>query len=623
MTTTYHSITIGPILGTLFLARKTRELWAGSYFFSYLIREITKDLNNNLGNCGSVILPSTALLNDVNLVGAGLYPDRIYVESTKGKEVDVEKIIKKSFEHVIQTTSQLIYKDLENVTGAKIGKEGTYVNPFSEFDCLKCLNQYIKLYSGKVEITNGDNIIENLSSVADILDLQPRFQTVEKRKSIDDQNDTDNFPIDDDNRSPLQRFFYLANWSFLFEDGFGVRRPEFKPNETRQFTDAAFQKQITDIKWRKLTGIRPKRSFDSLIEIASRELRFVKHEDIYEQIIKEHIHNIDNIEDFTIDNSDAEEAIIQAFRKAYNKNGNKLFMDYHKYIVIIHADGDNIGKIVKAVGNTVSDIPRFSNALLEYSAKATEIVVKYGGAPVYMGGDEMLFFAPVCNRNVESIQQRKTIFELIDDLDKNFEEDIAKKFKKDIDRYYSSQSTPQNEKVYPTLSYGLAITFHKFPLYEAIKMSSNLLREIKNNYLSEKNTVNIKLMKHSGQLLPINISKSLKNNTNLWNAFLALIASTNNSTDFLSSFTYKAHTLKPLIAHAARISEERLHHLFRNSFNENYKTNEIFYKTLVTFIYSLQQFNGHLLKEEFELLYGTLRFIHFIHNNTTQYEPVV
>jgi hypothetical protein len=40
----YTALTIGPIYKTLKNAKKTREIWGASYFFSFVIKEIVKEL---------------------------------------------------------------------------------------------------------------------------------------------------------------------------------------------------------------------------------------------------------------------------------------------------------------------------------------------------------------------------------------------------------------------------------------------------------------------------------------------------------------------------------------------------------------------------------------------------
>jgi CRISPR-associated protein Cmr2 len=43
----YLALTIGPIVETLSESKKTKELFAGSYLFSYIMKNILKKLNSN------------------------------------------------------------------------------------------------------------------------------------------------------------------------------------------------------------------------------------------------------------------------------------------------------------------------------------------------------------------------------------------------------------------------------------------------------------------------------------------------------------------------------------------------------------------------------------------------
>ena len=53
--TTYLAITIGPIYATIQQARRTRELWAASYVFSLLMRELLEVLKDE--KIGELLAP--------------------------------------------------------------------------------------------------------------------------------------------------------------------------------------------------------------------------------------------------------------------------------------------------------------------------------------------------------------------------------------------------------------------------------------------------------------------------------------------------------------------------------------------------------------------------------------
>ncbi len=68
----YMAITLGPIYKTFENVRKTREIWAASYIFSFISKrliEYIRTIDKTL-----IIVPS---YDPDSLKGIGLYPDRI------------------------------------------------------------------------------------------------------------------------------------------------------------------------------------------------------------------------------------------------------------------------------------------------------------------------------------------------------------------------------------------------------------------------------------------------------------------------------------------------------------------------------------------------------------------
>ena len=75
----YIGVTIGPIYKTMKEAKKTRELWAASYMFSYILRQIASKFDREF------ILPK----KDDSIQDIGVFNDRFIFESQKG---DFEKL---------------------------------------------------------------------------------------------------------------------------------------------------------------------------------------------------------------------------------------------------------------------------------------------------------------------------------------------------------------------------------------------------------------------------------------------------------------------------------------------------------------------------------------------------
>lgn len=79
----YTAINIGPVIKTLSMARKPRELWAASYLFSYLMKCIYAEAEK----AGIKIISPAKPTQDKNKVG--IYPDRIYMEG----DFEVKKVL--------------------------------------------------------------------------------------------------------------------------------------------------------------------------------------------------------------------------------------------------------------------------------------------------------------------------------------------------------------------------------------------------------------------------------------------------------------------------------------------------------------------------------------------------
>lgn len=191
-----------------------------------------------------------------------------------------------------------------------------------------------------------------------------------------------------------------------------------------------------------------------------------------------------------------------------SKFGDKV-KSYHKYICVVQADGDNMGKIVTSDALKNGDVKRISKALLEFGYQASRKIKDYGGLPIYAGGDDLLFIAPV--RGCDS----GNIFDLIKTIDECFGvvRDLVKSMEITCDENY----------IVPSMSYGISISYNKFPLYETFNIARRLLfgeaKDVKKH--PQKNTIEWELTKHSGATFKGFISKS---DESVYSGFLNLIS---------------------------------------------------------------------------------------------------
>ncbi|MDR2639148.1 MAG: type III-B CRISPR-associated protein Cas10/Cmr2 [Helicobacteraceae bacterium] len=227
---------------------------------------------------------------------------------------------------------------------------------------------------------------------------------------------------------------------------------------------------------------------------------------------------------FDFDDKDIDDtAIYESLQK------DKSFRQLYKYIAIVYADGDNMSKTLSAL--SVEKTTEFSAKLLDFSRRAAERIEGFGGLPVYAGGDDLLFFAPVYSGE-------KTIFALLEELGADFESATDGK---------------------STLSFGLSISYYKFPLREALEFARNELF-VKAKNAKGKNALAFIIQKHSGQSFESVLSKSELSD---------LIEIAQNETDENTALPRGLHY--KLAQHETLINQtpdNRLRALFDNLFNE-------------------------------------------------------
>ncbi len=411
----YTALTIGPIISSLALAQRTKELWAASFFFSFLMEKIIENIPDN--DKSAIILPKVDK-SKLSVKSAGIFPDRLILQSENGMFQELEQAVEAALKDVFFkfTPPDLIIKcDIFK----KAEELKSYLNThIVEFE-----------YEDKKDKKTGENI-DN-----------PIFQANE----------------------------FLANCEL--QASYKAKDSEFFLKMLQEIDKSEIYKEVFD----------KGKNFPSIIEISTKSLK---------------------LDQETFKDKEDEEEIWNKISKSEVSDKLKIS---HKYIAIVQADGDNIGAVIKDVAKDgdKNKITQFSEALSEFSLEAASIIDKYGGTSVYVGGDDLLFFAPL-----ESTENQ-SIFSLIEELDKEFKTQITDKF--------------PDVKEKPSMSYGISISYYKYPMREALKTAQDLLfSKAKNS--PYKNAIAFKVLKHSGQAFEAVLKKPLnKEFTSLLNEDKGLV----------------------------------------------------------------------------------------------------
>ena len=277
-----------------------------------------------------------------------------------------------------------------------------------------------------------------------------------------------------------------------------------------------------------------------------------------------------------------DESFIQAIRRKKGDKDNFLTdgkdivddlkkLSHNKYYCVVHADGDNMSQAIKDKAN----IENISKNLFEYCKNSNELIKDYGGQTIFAGGDDLLFFAPTISK-----QKDQTIFELCETIAQDFSSKISES----------------------TLSFGISINYVKFPLYEALENSRDLLFSQAKS--GAKNNIAFNVTKHSGQSFSTIVHKG---DSEIYEKFLTLTSSIKQDKDDAQNFLHSIH--HKIDSHKTTIEqiidkEERLQNFFDNYFNKDvHKEYREFFKALREFM---------VVSKDIKQIYAALSFVKFI-----------
>lgn len=522
----YLAFTIGPITRTISRARKTRELWAASYVFSLLMNKLLSELRQ----AGyTILLPQVD--SDINKAiplsyqGAGIWPDRCFVRLDTEELPDVNSIINKACAGVKKALNTDV--DIQQfIRIYPLSANWTKATPTDE--------------AGTKNTDSDINIIHQLNILLDNIELASPYMSVEKEslnallefnKHIHSLYHTASFP-------KTNAFVLLNDNTVRLPSIPEIALQEIKHSDKAELR-ARFNKKVETPINEKIQKIRQRDG--------------------------ERAKDIENDEDN---------------EKYYQELKDELALR-HKYIATVAADGDNLGKMLTAIGNKEEGLKQFSEKLMAFSKKAIDKVLNYGALPVYAGGDDLLFLAPVSNSSASS----KHIFELCTQLNHCFQECMESK---DV-----------------SLSFGVMISYHKHPLGEAVQAAQALEKQAKQLKIwykndeskarHEKQALCFRVHKHSGQQFGANLWMGGKSMTSI----LELLTQTSQGAPnqaFLSSLMHNLEKLPSLLMDAYQ--REQLEHFRKNNFNEGAKHDGDFIKKVFALIPDLFTEHGDMLDKE-------------------------
>ena len=297
---------------------------------------------------------------------------------------------------------------------------------------------------------------------------------------------------------------------------------------------------------------------------------------------------------------------IKTLEDISSQNVKSIERKYQQYYAVLKSDGDSMGEILRSLSSD-SEIRQYSRTCLSFCAQAADVILAYGGMPIYAGGDDLLALVPVVGQNDSSV------FALIETLRTTF------------NAHFQAEQEQHDGK--PTISFGVAVQYYKSPLYEALERADDMLRRAKSS--DGKNACFLNLQKHSGQSIQIFECQIDKVPQNLFARLEMLFQSTRQkdakeNVVFLASAGYKVKTFERLFHEAIRDKDHRskiLRNLFDNLFDntdqQQFKSYLAELSVLTELIFNEQE--GSASKEDLarciDLVHSAIRTIHFMNES--------
>lgn len=237
--------------------------------------------------------------------------------------------------------------------------------------------------------------------------------------------------------------------------------------------------------------------------------------------------------------------------KIENKEDYKI----SDYLAIVQADGDGMTKLFDKIGKDTEKVKEFSKCCIDYTNASADLIKKYGGVTIYAGGDDLLFLAPI-----ESKNGNKNILDLCEEIRETFKESKIEG---------------------ASISFGIAINYRKFPLYESFNQAREMLYRAKKlgDNENSKNSIAINLTKASGLSVFLNFgneTETLSKFKNLIRDYYTFSEKSEKIKESTNSVIYLMDNYRDLYNIAANNKdEEEIKNFFTNMYSnpmqENYQ----------------------------------------------------
>ncbi|ODS41417.1 MAG: type III-B CRISPR-associated protein Cas10/Cmr2 [Candidatus Altiarchaeales archaeon WOR_SM1_79] len=454
---------IGPIYDFVTHSRKTIDFWSASFIFSYFMSKAANVISDNKGKIFRPWLEGDPLFTGKGKVTCGSVPDQIFALIDKDDKENIEKGLKE----VVEKTINEIAKEVESIN--EIKKENVKIN---RREIKNFLNFFYIFHEREKEELDYKELLKAEEKIKMRSFLRPFSQISDSRyipkwkkcSLCGDREKVYSKQVD----KTAEEYYRKEHFCSVCI----LKRflPKVIENLVKNIDKKPHYQSTSDIaaipiKKRLEEFEKSSWNTDELKELKER------YDNLRNEYIKEFIDS--NIEDGRCFFETSLKKQPSDFRKSFkelkcNKNHVSLKWLERPFYSIVYMDGDNLGKTLKKESDDFSKkINDISKNLSTFSNNVNGIISKHNGQLIYAGGDDVAFI-------IHPEYLIGCLKELTDTY-KILMEDVSESL---------------------TLSAGVAISYHKYPLSETIRVANNMLSENAKIFnLPNKNATAISLIK--------------------------------------------------------------------------------------------------------------------------------
>jgi len=498
------SVSVGPVQSFIAAARKTMDLWAGSYLLSQITYKGIEYIGQNYGfDC--VIFPS---LRNIAFVEKSLadWGMEFTVDSQVPKPSTRVASLPNRFVAVVPTRDvKVILKDVEEAikNGWKeIAKEALKeAKALDDRNLQRQLDTFPEVFTASqelIETESATNIISNLYDDSKIAQEVENLNKLSKEYGAYKPNAGALYSFAyrllrsrADARKTLRTFTY-------FTDNSSVNGKPLPGDQFNGDMKAIFKLEDGDnvdrlnavnaVKRLYALSKSKREGFPSVDEFAGRNKQeFIKFTDSEPQSYKNSYYAILLMDGDRMGKwiggeyaPEIASVIAEPLRKAITTRG--ISEDIKKYLL-------QKKTVQPAYHRTVSRTLNIFSSLVQLA------VEKYGGELVYSGGDDVLAFLPAVSV-LECANDIRKMYSGIGDLE--LDSSVGKLLFKDEMLWISGKPHAPMMGVKATMSAGIAVVNHKFPLSQALRIARESEHTAKEGYGRDSFVVSI--VRRSGQI---------------------------------------------------------------------------------------------------------------------------